>query len=1162
MASIRKKISMALGLKGEGSPSTSKANSIAMNRGSIDSGYHSMIAKPKGGSEGPSSQVNTFVNSDAESSPERSPKKLHKAISTHFSGVMQAWSNTVRSTTSFIYPSAGEPELPSSEWAECETPKKESHRSSIMSSVRRRKQHFTPRASDAKPEALEMPQSPVPATEQKVPALNVEIPNPTFSYESLGKASISTGSQLLAGVKLPAGPNNLWPRPTRLTVDPASSNDRQRTLHPVSSKLDDPYIEQGNGLQHDFFCVTSASGFALKSSSPKTDKLYSSDDKGYLSDVESNADISESDGLGPTCLKYVPPGSPEARISSPCRHKDPVESHIRVAPVASPYESSIPARASSSVPTELKPSKPESLDGAVQRTISLRSPSRASNCQGASPEEGLNALLPSYDDAMTSKSRLLSKRLPSDVYDGNAQRLESPMGYRAAWKRHLANRERRYQKIFEAQDTESDGDMGPGLELKRSPCKTPEHYVNELGQSEVNLGEPESAPEYSTGALRYAVEAIQRPAFPVGDLAYAVEAIERPSFTTFDPLETIYQQRPMLSLSNTTDKQETLQVSDPEGMSLSHVHIPSSPPADLSPSRVELPSSPELFSVDTPAAPKYTIMSMTCTDEELMRFGAGNLYGQSIRRSSFGWSNISTNSSPEKQSGMAEESGEAGLKAGDLHLPTYLPQSSEIGWMGDDANGAGQQATDTFAPTYLSDVVQTKPANDKTDAGDLTATSLYTPIQKETSHGTYREQLEAIPSLPKPRLRNGTPLEHKRTVSALSDDTDDSCAVTMHSQSCDAHPPSPNLDVRSKPARRTLRATDAVAIYGDELTRMAGPANAGINSSLPSPFDDPGDQTGKIGSKLFSPKFLECANSSDEIAQVTWPEQHDLQSLSLNTNSSTTFQSNSNTPQKTLNAANLPSSVSPSGVASRKARRKLMKTSYGRGTIPLADRTMNPPNFILETDVSPPKREFDKDSALEITQSTLSKSARIAGDSVQKSSPNRQFSRKSRHVRDQTSLEEFTEIVGSNVRWLDPSTKSKSSKGSSGGKGKAAAILPVMSSPPKMKIRRARGKASTGQIRENAGNAFKDSQSHFEPEFSIQHFNSMSDVSRSYANQRSGSTSYAGYEMDSVFHANPSEDSHHKLDEDIQQDSDKKAGFFASVDETIVNDDGSDKEAS
>ena len=263
-------------------------------RGSLDSGYHSMIAKPEAGSQGGLSQANPFIISDLESSPERSLRKLHKNISPTLSGAMQAISKTVRSTTSYIYPARSEPELPSSEWSECETPKKLSRRSSIMSSARKRTHSFAPQAPDAEIESPELPssewsecetpkklsrrssimssarkrthifapqtpdakietseppQTPVPVTQEKVPALDVEIPNPCLSSESLGRCQISRGSQLLASVKLPAGPKNLWPGPTRLTVDQASGGARKESIYPVPSKVNDLCVDQGESLQ-------------------------------------------------------------------------------------------------------------------------------------------------------------------------------------------------------------------------------------------------------------------------------------------------------------------------------------------------------------------------------------------------------------------------------------------------------------------------------------------------------------------------------------------------------------------------------------------------------------------------------------------------------------------------------------------------------------------------------------------------------------------------------------------------------------------------------------------------------------------------------------------------------------------------------------------------
>ena len=219
-------------------------------RGSLDSGYHSMTAKPEAGSQGGPSQANTFIISDLESSPERSPRKLHQNISPALSGAMQAISKTIRSTTSYLYPARSEPELPSSEWSECETPKKLRRRSSIMSSVRRRTHNsFAPQTPDAKIESPEPPQPPVTVTPEKAPALDVEIPNPCLSSESLGRCNESRGSQLLSGVKLPAGPKNLWPGPTRLTVNQASGGAAKESLYPVPSKVNDLYVDREESLQ-------------------------------------------------------------------------------------------------------------------------------------------------------------------------------------------------------------------------------------------------------------------------------------------------------------------------------------------------------------------------------------------------------------------------------------------------------------------------------------------------------------------------------------------------------------------------------------------------------------------------------------------------------------------------------------------------------------------------------------------------------------------------------------------------------------------------------------------------------------------------------------------------------------------------------------------------
>ena len=1145
MASIRKKLSMVLGLNGEGLSSTSKASSLDLSRSSIDSGYHSMI---KRGSQDSASQVTTFVTSETESSPERSPKKLHKAISSTFSGAIQAFSNTVRSTTSYIYPTAGEPELPSSEWAEYETPKKASRRSSIMSSVRSRKQRLTPRAPGAKIVPAEAPQSPVPITQENAPALDVNIPNPSFSCESLAKVSVSNGSQLLAGVKLPAGPRNLWPRPTRLTAEQASGDDRRETPHSVVSEIDDPYVEQGDRLQHSLSSIARSSEFAVDPPSPKTNKRYMSDDKGYLSEVESNADISESDGLSPTHWEYVAPGSSEARTSLPHRHEDPLESHLHIGSSVSPYKKTIPSHISSSEQSRSEPSKPETLDGTVEQTAALELPSRESNHRTSSHEDGLNALFHLDGDAKMCKPRSLCKRQSSDVYDADAETLESSMGSRAAWERHRADRERRYMEIVDmAPRTESDEEVEPGLELKRSPVRKPVHYAEELVQDTAESGKSESALKHPAGDLRYAVEAIERPAFPIGDLAYAVEAIERPSVTTFDPLEAVFQQRPMSHLSDTVDEVETLQSFDLPDSSPSRREASSSPLAHLSPSGVELPWSSGFSPTETPAAPKLEPMTKVFTDEELMTFRAVDLEGQSIRRLSSESTNVSADSSPEHQSHTAlEDAYEAGPKAGRLLGPTNLSSSPKIKPVGGDVNEAGLRAARISLPMYSPELVQTIPVVDTFNQGDLYATPRFSPISEATNHGTYRENLEAASILPKQRSRNGIPLEYGRTVSALSDDTDCSCASTTQSPLCNAPPPFPGLLVRSEPARRIPSALDVLASHGDDKIRTAG--HAGINPSLPSPFDGPKEQKNEAGSKASFPTALEGADLPESHAQATLLEQHELQSPSPCTTSSKQSRSDSSTPQETFNAAKLPSFVSPSRNASRRVRRKKKKSSSGIGTSPFADVTIHATNLILEPESSPTKLESNRNSPLGRTQTSLGGSARNSPGRVQKPSPNRQSGRKNRRNRDQVSL---AQVVGDHVKRSDPHSEPKSSNNNPCGKGHKPATFSATSSIPQMKIPRARGRSSSDGIHENAESAVRDSKSRFEPEFSIKHFDSMGDALSLYASGKLDCTSYAGHELDSVLQTNPPGHSRQHHDEDLQQDNNVRTTHFDSGDETI-----------
>ena len=1052
---------MAFGIRSEASSSASKISSMHQKRNSIDSGYHSMIAKPECGNPDSNSQADTFVTSDTEGSPVDSPRKLHKVVSSTFSGAMQAFSNTVRATTSYIYPTTGEPELPSSEWAECETPKKESRRSSVMSSLRSRKQKLTPRASGTKIESPETLPSPVPMTPDESPALDVEIPNPSLSYEHLGKLSAPNGSQLLAGVKLPPGAKNLWPGPTRMDAEEISGNNRRRSPHKFASKIDDPYVERKDTLQHNLF-VTSSSKFDLELTPPEFNKRYMSDDKGYLSEAESNAETSGADELSPAYFKKVALGSPEARTSLPSHHKKPAASHVHGASSPSPSEetiSSIP-----STPLGSEPSKPEDLDGTAEQTASLEPPNRRFSRKTSSLQDSLNALSPEHRPAITSKSKSLGRQLLSDFYDADAETLESGMGSRAVWECNRADRDRRYKQIFHtAPDTESDKESSPELELKRSPSRKPVHCAKGPVQSTASAEDSEPAPVYPTSDLRYAVEAIERRAFPVddlacaieaaekpalpmGDLAYAVEAIDRPSITTFEPLETVFQQRPMLRLSDTVDERESL-------------------PRDL----------------------ESTVTTKRLTDENNMTLGAENVEGGSIRQRSSEPTDVSANSSPKNQSHTApEDSYEAGIKVGSLPVPTNVSSSSPVG---DDACLAGLRAADISKPIYCPDVVQEPIVEDRGNEDNIYAILDSPSIPRKTSGSTYREKVEAGSTLQKQGSPDGTHFEHRRIVLGWTDNTDDSGATTPDGPPSKAPPPFPSLLVQSEPAHCIPNALDALAIHGHE-------------------------------------------------------KMYDLHDPSPGTTSSVRTRSNRNTPKRTFNAAQLPSFGSPSPIASKKAHRKQRKSS---------NRTTNSTSQDLEPDFSLPKLELNKNSDSGRMSTSRRGSITLAQAYAQMPGPNPLTDK-------ECSLEEVSMIAQDAIRFSRAILKSKSSKKNPYGEGENHATL--MSSPPRMKLPRSTGATSSDELRDHAGRAINIPESRHRPEFfSISYVDSMNNDFSLHASGGLDGTSYASHQLDSVVQEKSPDYSYQHVNNDLQQEGDRKAKNCDSGDETVGRDRGSHMDA-
>ena len=923
---------MALGLNGQ-DLSTNKASRMDMSRNSMDSGYHSVTARPRCRSQNSLSSVTQFRTQGSESSPEPSPRKLHKTISTTFSEAMQAFSKTVRASTSYIYPNAGEPELPSSEWAECETPKKESHRSSLMSSVRSRKQRYTPQASTVRIKSPKTPKSPVPKTQENAPALDVEPPNSTSNDESSDQVSGSSAPQLLTGVKLPRRSKKLWPGPTRLSTNQASGKDRQAVLDPILPDLEDPYVEQRGRSPHGLTFIDSSSESAFKSACPIFRKRHITDDSGYVSEMENKAVITASDRLSPARLKDMTSKSPEARTSALCHHKDPVASRVRVPPSTSPRDRSIPPRMSSTKPSGPETSKANTSNGTADSNTLDDNLNQRPNL-----EEGRDACLSFDDGTSTLRLRPSYDRPIRHVYHADEESLKTSMGSRDAWERHRADRERRYMEIVDmALETESDEEVEHGLELKRSPSKKPVHYAQKSDQATVNAESPKSEFKDPKGELHYAVEAVDKAALPVSDLAYAVEAIERPSVTTFDPLETVFQQRPMLCVSDMIDEPEAFEASIPLDVSSSCKEISPSRNAALSPSRVELPSSPAPSSVEVPTYSKSGTRMTNFPDEEPTTLGAAYPKDESIRRSSSKPSHIPSHASPGRRFNTASRTTrEGGLKPSDLLFMAKASLSSETNSMGEDAYRAG-----------------------------LRAAGFSTPIRiKETSPSTNRERFEAGSAVPKQRARLAAPVMDHEMSPVLSDDTDISCVNKPPSPSWNAPPPFPGLNFRSELSQRRQNSEDALANYDDDQIRVAESQNANINLTPSSPFDVSEGPAYLAESEPFSSIISEWANPPQIQAQASSPMSFDLPSPSTGNASSICSFSDSSITQEAFNAAKLPNFASSPVVASRKARRKQKKRSRGVESFSSVDFTKDARNITSEPDFSltPHRRELSKNS--------------------------------------------------------------------------------------------------------------------------------------------------------------------------------------------------------
>ena len=268
----------------------------------------------------------------------------------------------------------------------------------------------------------------------------------------------------------------------------------------------------------------------------------------------------------------------------------------------------------------------------------------------------------------------------------------------------------------------------------------------------------------------------------------------------------------------------------------------------------------------------------------------------------------------------------------------------------------------------------------------------------------------------------------------------------------------------------------------------------------------------------------EGANSPETCAQATSLEQYDLQGPSPGTESSIRTRSNSNTPKKTFNAAQLPSFGSPSPIASKKARRKQRKSS---------NRTTNSEGQHSEPDFSLHKLEPKKNSCVGRMPMSRCGSVTLAQASAQKPDPNHLTGKKYEQTRDQPSLEELSEFSQDTVRWSHFILKSKPSEKNPCGKGEDPATLTP--SPPRIELPRATGAISSDELCDHAERDIKTSESRHEPKLSIKH-------------------SRASHELNSVFQGESPDYSHQHLNHDLQQEDNGKVGNCASGDDTIGRD--------
>ena len=565
---------------------TVEEDSRVTNRRSVDS-HHSALS----GLESQSSQSTQLTQSSRSNgsskttlsepdSPSNNAPRLHHKLSSVFS----YFSETIRSTTSIFHPlEAGTtPSAPSElespkkhrrhrssisaicrpseaqkllyDTTEFETPKKHRRYSSVISSVRGRMTPSTPRARETQKYALSSSTTPLRASQEQPPQLDVKIPNPFLSDER----SRSTVSM----ERIPTGPlSKLFDgHPGESTIPCVGTSLRELCNLP-------PDVDGGFDTEEDFLslpthadCARVISGRLEWSTVASKQPMLGKNSHGLPN--ESNAGIKASHEVLPAMLDNATSGSAEAGSNPPSIPK--VTSESRLAARKELETEVKTALDDLTLPHHpVPPVRFDKSDLSSPRINLYRSvPSQhAQNPNMRGQTQSCSNARSSLEPEINLCDRLLSpEAYEADVSSCGTSPEHPSMGNRAAIAQRRADREKRYlETTLEGPDTESDDNSQSALELSRVPAV---HGSNSSqGCSETMQDDPANASDINwkldlqpgTRIKSKLVDAVtfrpevevpaaksltmERSLIQMGDLHYAVEAVERASGDTISPID-------------------------------------------------------------------------------------------------------------------------------------------------------------------------------------------------------------------------------------------------------------------------------------------------------------------------------------------------------------------------------------------------------------------------------------------------------------------------------------------------------------------------------------------------------------------------------------------------------------------------------------------------